>query len=441
MSLKLTYITACVGLVLICTSTFRAAEPTNAKPAPQWFQWRGPNRDGKSPDTGLLTNWPEGGPKQLWKLSGIGQGFSSVSFGGGLIYVTGRKEKGNPSKLPEAPHVYKRPGERYYIFAIDMKGKVKWVRDMTKAYLGYYKGTRGTVTYDNGLIYVETGTGEILCCDAQTGKTKWKLDIHKKFKGITPEGHTFGRSESVLIIGDLLIATPGGEDAFMVALDKKTGKTVWKSPKISAAAHTSPIYVVYKGVPVIINGAHVGLVCVHARTGKIQWVQKFAEGARGRVSTPCFVDGYVYWAVGYGKGGICMKMSVSGKKVKAKEAWRTEDMDCIVGGHIVQDGYIYGNNKNGYACIELKTGRTMWTTDGEKVGGKGSVCWADGMLYLYAEKDGKACLATCSPKGLEIKGTVSVAGTNQSWAHPVVFDGRLYLRYDDNLYCFDVKAK
>ena len=437
MSLKLTSLVACFGLLLVSVPVCLAAEQTNV----EWFQWRGPNRDGKSPDTGLLKSWPEGGPKQLWKFTGIGQGFSSVSFGGGLIYVTGRKEAGNPSKLPEAPHVYKRPGERYYIFAIDMKGKIKWVRDMTKAYLGYYKGTRGTVTYDNGYIYVETGVGEILCCDAQTGKTKWTRDIHKDFKGITPEGHTFGRSESLLIIGDLLIATPGGEDAFMVALDKKTGKTMWKSPKISATAHTSPIYIEYKGVPIIINGAHMGLVCIHAKTGKIQWVRKFAKGARGRVSTPSFVGDYVYWAVGYGKGGICMKMSASGQKVKAKEAWRSDDMDCIVGGHIIHDGYIYGNHKDGYACIELKSGKTMWKADGEKAGGKGSVCWADGMLYLYAQKDGKVSLATCSPKGLEIKGTFNVAGTNESWAHPVVFDGRMYLRYDDNLYCFDVKAK
>ena len=182
----------------------------------------------------------------------------------------------------------------------------------------------------------------------------------------------------------------------------------------------------------------MGLVCIHAKTGKIQWVKKFAEGARGRVSTPSCIGDYVYWAVGYGKGGICMKMSASGQKVKAKEAWRTDDMDCMVGGHIVHDGYIYGNHKAGYACIELKTGKTMWKSEDAE---KGSLCWADDMLYLYAEKDGKATLAPCSPKGLKIKGAFNVAGTNQSWAHPVVFGGRLYLRYDDNLYCYDVKAK
>jgi outer membrane protein assembly factor BamB len=442
MRLKLTSIAACIGLLLICTSTFRAAEPTDAKTTGQWFQWRGPNRDGKSPETGLLKSWPEGGPKRLWKVPLIGQGFSSVSVGGGLVYTTGRREAGYPTTLPAAKNVYKRPGNRYYVTAIDMNGKVKWVKDVAKCYRGYYPGTRSTPTYDNGNLYLETGSGEVICCDARTGTTKWSRDIHKDFKGITPEGHTFGRSESVLIVGDLAIVTPGGEDAFMVALDKKTGKTVWKSPKISAAAHTSPIYVVYQGVPIIINGANMGLVCIHAKTGKIQWTRKFAEGARGRVPTPGFVKGgYVYWAVGYGKGGICMKLSASGQKVKAKELWRSEDMDCMVGGFVIHKGYIYGNHQHGYACLELKSGKTMWKADSEELGGRGSLCWADNMLYLYSEKKGKASLATCSPKGMEMKGSVSVAGMDQSWAHPVVANGRLYLRYGDNLYCYDIKAK
>ena len=415
----------------------QAAESTGANAPGQWSQWRGPNRDGKSPDTGLLKTWPEGGPKLLWKVPLIGQGFSSVSIGGGLVFTTGRRPEGNPTTLPKVKDVYKLPGNRYYVTAVTLDGKVKWHRDMYKCYRGYYSGTRSTPTYDNGNLYLETGDGVVICCDAQTGKTIWTCDIHKKFKGITPKGHTFGRSESVLIVGDMAIVTPGGEDAFMVALDKKTGKTIWKSPKISAAAHNSPIYTVFKGVPLIINGANMGLVCVHAKTGKIQWTKKFPKkGARVRASTPSVVGNLVYCSVGDGVLGICMKMSASGQRVKAKEAWRTKDMAYIVGGHVVHEGYVYGCNKGGYSCIELKTGKTMWTSVNAK---KGSICWADGMLYLYAEKKGKASLATCSPKGLEIKGTVTVPGMSQSWAHPVVAGGRLYLRYNDNLFCFDVK--
>lgn len=408
----------------ICTA--RAADV-------QWPGWRGPNRDGKSPDKGLLKSWPTDGPKQLWKVTGIGQGFSNVSFGGGLIYTTGRKEAGNPTQVPAAKHIYARPGDRKYLTAIDMQGKVKWSKDITAAYMGFYKGTRATPTYDNGNLYLLTGTGEIGCYDATNGDAKWKRDF-KEFKAVVL-GHGFGVSESVLIVGDLAIVTPGG-DCFMVALNKNTGETVWQSGPYAGAQHSSAIHVVYQDVPMIINGSHKGLVCVHAKTGKILWTQEFAVKNTANVPTPAFENGYLFWAVGYGKGGICMKLSVSGQEVTATEAWRTEDMDCHHGGYVIVDGYIYGNHENKWACLELKTGAKKWV---EKAVGKGSLCWADGMLYLYNE-DGQAGLATCAPDGLEMKGTVKVTGEGPSWAHPVVVGGRLYLRYDDTLYCFDVSG-
>ncbi len=400
-----------------------------------WPGWRGANRDGKSADKGLLKSWPTGGPKQLWKVSGIGQGFSSVSFGGGLIYITGRKEVGNPSVLPEAEHVYKRPGKRLYITAIDMRGKVTWVRDVTEAYLGYYKGTRATITYDRGNLYLLTGTGELGCYDAKTGDSKWKRDF-KEFNAIVPEGHTFGVSESVLIVDDLAIISPGG-DCFMVAFDKTTGKTVWQSEPFGGAQHSSAIHVVYKSISMIINGSREGLIAVHAKTGKTLWTKPFAKEVLASVPTPAFSRGYLFWAVGYDGGGICMQLEVSGEEVTATEVWRSRHMNCIVGGYVIHDGHIYGNHGVGYSCLDLKTGEKKWFDRGV---GKGSLCWADDMLYLYNEKDGTAGLATCSPAGLEMKGTFRIKGENQSWAHPVVAGGRLYLRYDDNLYCFDVKA-
>ncbi|MHC4496534.1 MAG: hypothetical protein ACYSYM_12015, partial [Planctomycetota bacterium] len=153
---------------------------------------------------------------------------------------------------------------------------------------------------------------------------------------------------------------------------------------------------------------------------------------------PVYSDGHVFWANGYGKGGICLKLSSAGSKVSAEEAWTTKDMVCHHGGYIVHEGHIYGNHSGGWSCLNLKTGEVKWT---EKAVGKGSLCFADGMLYLFGERGGKAALATCSPEGLVVKGNVTVEGSGPSWAHPVVIGGRLYLRYADNLYCFDVKAK
>ncbi len=400
-------------------------------PRAGWPQWRGPNRDGKSSDKRLLKSWPAGGPKRIWKVTGIGQGFSNVSIGGGLIYTTGRKQVGNPTTLPAAKHVYERPGKRLYLFAIDMKGKYKWVRDLTASYMGYYKGARATPTYDYGHVYLVTGTGRIGCYDAKTGETKWTRDM-KEFR---PNKIKWGFTESPLIVGDLMVISPGG-DCFMAALNKETGKTVWKSEGFGGAQYGSPIHVVYQDVPMIVNGSHKGLMAVHAETGKTLWTQEFGADALACVPTVAFSNGHVFWAIGYGKGAICMKMSVSGDKVTATEAWRSNDMDNTVGGYVIHDGHVYGNHKNGYTCLDLKTGAKKWFDKGV---GKGSICWADGMLYLYSETDGTVRLATCSPEGLELKGTVSVGGSQQSWAHPVVAGGRLYLRYDDSLYCFDVR--
>jgi len=433
MSLKSTSLAACLGLVLVFVFACEAADPAGAKAPAGWPQWRGPNRDGKSPDTGLLKSWPTDGPKQMWKVTGIGQGFSNVSIGGGLIYTTGRKEAGDPAQVPAAKSVFSRTGKRLYLTAIDMQGKVKWSKDVTEAYVRSYKGTRSTPTYDNGNLYLETGKGVVGCYDAKTGQTKWTRNM-KEFGG---KAGGWGYAESVLIVGDLAVVSPGGK-SFMVALNKATGKTVWQSGEFGGAQYSSPIYVVHQGVPMIINGSHKGLICVHAKTGKILWTQEFAVRNVASVPTPAFSDGYVFWAAGYGKGGICLKLSVSGQKVTATEAWRTKDMNCHHGGFVILDGYIYGNNGGGWTCLDLKSGQKKWFADGV---GKGSITYADGMLYLFGEKGGKAGLAAVSPKEFKLAGTFSVLGKGPSWAHPVVVGGRLYLRYDDNLYCFNVKAQ
>ncbi len=409
------------------------AEPT-ASAADGWPQWHGPNRDGKSPDTGLLKSWPPGGPKLIWKVTRMGQGFSTVSIGGGLIYTTGRKVATNPVEVPDED-VSERPGRRLFMMAIDMKGKIKWDRDITPAFTGkhVFMGSRATPTYDNGNLYLLSGLGVLGCYDAKTGDRKWKRNM-KEFGATKPR---WAYAESVLVLGDLVFASPGGK-CFMVALNKTTGKTVWKSGPYGGAQYSSPIHVVYKGIPMIINGAHKGLIGVHAKTGKILWTQEFASGNMANAPTPVFSDGYVFWSVGYGKGGICVKLSVSGQKVTAKEAWRTQDIRTQYGGYVILDGYIYGNNMYKWSCLELKTGKLMWKAEGVR---KGAISYADGMLYLYGIHKGQVALAAASTKGLKLVGNFNVAGKGPARAHPVILDGRLYIRYDDNLYCFDVKAK
>ena len=405
-------------------------------PTLPWPQWWGPNRDAKSLDKGLLKSWPAEGPKLIWKVTGMGQGWSTVSFGGGLIYTTGRKQASNPAEVPETRTVDARPGKRLFMIALDMQGKVKWDRDITAAFTGHhvYQGSRATPTYDNGNLYLVAGTGVLGCYDARTGDTRWQRDVKKDFNSGKMR---WGFAESVLILGDLLIVTPGG-DCFMAALEKKTGKTVWKSGPFGVAHYSSPIHVVYKGVPMIINGAGGGIVGVHAETGKILWSNDFASGNMANVPTPVFSDGYVFWAVGYGKGGICLKLSVSGEKVTATEVWRTQDIRTQYGGYVILDGYIYGNNMYEWSCVELKTGKIIWGAEGVR---KGAIAYADGRLYLYGIDKGQVALAAASPKGLKLVGNFNVAGKGPSRAHPVIVGGRLYLRFDENLYCFNVKAQ
>lgn len=401
----------------VCYSAERAELPIKAAAgtAAGWPGWRGAGRDGKSSDKGLLKSWPDGGPKRLWHVTGIGTGFASVSIGGGVIYTAGHKD------------------QFLHITALDMQGKVKWAKGLTPATGKGPKGSRATPTYDEGKLYVEAGTGVVGCYDAKTGRAIWTRNFHE-FDARVP-GWAF--AESVLIVGNMAVVCPGGK-SFMVALNKTTGKTIWESGANGSAHYSSPIYVVHAGVPMFINGGRRGLIGVHAKTGEVLWTQDFATGNTANCPTPVYWDGYVFWSVGYGKGGICVKLSAAGKRITATEAWRTREMVCHHGGFVVLDGFIYGNHGSGWTCLDIKTGRKQWY---EKGVGKGSLCYADGMLYLFGERRGRAGLAAFSQKGMKLAGTFSVAGKGPSWAHPVVTGGRLYLRYDDNLYCYDVRAK
>ena len=424
MKLETMYRVVTVSLILgfLVSPVALAAEAKKAATPTGWAQWRGPNRDGKSLDTGLLKVWPEGGPKQLWKVTGLGSGWSTVSMANGLIYTTGMFED------PPGD----RKTARLVMTAVTSEGKVAWTKELGKAYTGSYRGARATPTIDGDNLYIQTGKGLLGCYDAKTGKTKWTRDC-KEFGG-KPGG--WGYTESILIVGDNVILTPGGKSCFMVALNKNTGKTVWKSPAFDYPHYSSPIYVVYEDVPMIITGARMGLIAFDPKTGKKIWSHEFAAKNTANCPDPAFADGYVFWSVGYGKGCVCVKLTVADKKVTATEAWKSKDMVNHHGGYVILDGYIYGNHNKGWSCLDLKTGAVKWNDKGV---GKGSLCYADGMLYLLGEKKGKVGLVEATPKEFKMGKTFNVEGKGPSWAHPVVNGGKLYLRFGDNLYCFDVK--
>lgn len=381
---------------------------------PDWPGWLGPNRDGKSLDTGLLKQWPKEGPKLLWKVDGLGSGYSSPAVTGGKIYISGDKDG------------------QLTIFALDMDGKQLWTKEFGRS-RGGPDGARSSPIIDGGNLYLLNGNGPIACFDAATGEQKWSRDA-KEFGG-KPGG--WGYAESVLVENNMVVFKPGGKNC-IVALDKTNGQTIWKSSGFDAGPeYGSCLFVAFEGQPIILTGSSRGLVAVDATDGKMLWSNNFAAHNTANCPTPAYQDGYVFWANGYGKGGICMKLKMEDGKVAADVAWKTRDMDCQHGGYIIDKGFIYGNNGGGWACLDLKTGKKQWS---EQAVGKGSLCFADGMLYLFSEHKGTAGLAACSTEGLQLEGEFNVEGSGPSWAHPVVAGGRLYLRYDENLYCFDVKA-
>jgi outer membrane protein assembly factor BamB len=405
----------CLVVMVVFSLGILVSPISAADDADEWPWWRGSNRDAKSPDTGLLKEWPAEGPTLLWQVNGIGSGYSTVSVSGGLIYTTGDV------------------GDKLMLFAFDMNGKPRWKTQVDKAWTKSRPGSRSTPTVDSGKIYILSGNGVFACLDAKTGKQNWSKDL-RSFGG-QPGG--WGYAESVLIYNDLAIVKPGGDNCIM-AFNKITGQTVWQSKGFKAGPeYGSCVPITHDQVTMIATGTRAGVVGVSAKTGDLLWKNSWSTNNTANCPDPVYADGFVFWANGYGKGGICLKLSTSDGKVSAQEAWTTKDMVCHHGGYIVHEGHLYGNHNGGWSCLELKTGQKKWH---EKAVGKGSLCFADGMLYLFGERGGKAALATCSPEGMEIKGKVTVEGTGTSWAHPVVIGGRLYLRYADNLYCFDVKA-
>ncbi len=381
-----------------------------------WPGFLGPQRDGLSPDTGLLKAWPDSGPPLLWEVNDLGGGWSSVAVANGCLYTTGNA------------------GEMQMLICLDLNGREKWrVAQGPKCRHQKYDGARSTPTVEGDRIYVTGGNGLVTCHRTDDGRLIWQRDMMSEMGG-SVGGWLY--SESVLILDGLAIVTPGGNNA-VVALNKMTGRDVWKSDVAAKAGYSSCIAVTEGSSTIIVNGSQSGLLVIDAKTGRGIYRHEFAVNNTANVPTPAYVGGFLFWAVGYGKGGVCLKVNQSGGRWSFEEIWTTRDLNCHPGNYVVADGFVYGKGRRGLSCIDLKTGQTRWQ---ERVGA-GQVCWADGMLYAFADSDGRVTLVAPGPESASAVGTFKVAGQGISWAHPVVIGGRLYIRYDTNLYCYNVRAR
>jgi outer membrane protein assembly factor BamB len=389
--------------------------------AADWAQWRGPQRDGKSTEKGLLKSWPAEGPKFLWSVDGLGMGFSTAVVADGLVYTTGLIDTEG------------------MVFAFDLQGGQKWKKSYGPGWAGSHPGARTTPTVDSESLYVISGVGTVVSFDSKTGRKRWSVDTLKRFGGLNVN---WGISESVLTDGDKVICTPGGEDATVVALDKRSGETVWTSKGLSdKSGYCSAILVERGGKRLIVTITGRSIVGIEAETGTVLWehTNKLHKGEPRKVNpnSAVYHDGCIFVTSRF-VGGTQLKLSADGGSVT--KVWDNESLDVHHGGVVVVDGYVYGANtkRNGWMCLDWGTGKVMYE---QAWLGKGSVTYADGMLYCYEEKAGTVALVKASPKGFDIVSSfVVTGGTDEHWAHPVVCDGRLYVRHGDTLMVYDVKG-
>jgi len=386
--------------------------------AVDWPQFRGPTRDGLSPETGLLKKWPAGGPKELWSVDGLGVGYSSVAVVDGTIYTTGMI------------------GKEGVLFAFDLKGnpKYKVVYGPAWSKSGNWPGTRTTPTLDGDRLYLMSGQGRIACHEAKTGRQIWYRDTLTEFKG---DNIRWGVSESVLIEGEKVICTPGGKDASVVALNKIDGRTIWTTKGLSeVSAYCSPLAVDRGPNRIILTIVQQSIVGVDMNNGKVYWRVPHKVSYDISAVTPAYENGLMYVTNGYGKGGHMFELSADGTSVEKK--WSEKSLDVHHGGVVLVDGNIHGaSNKGNWICLDLATGKVKFS---DKLVGKGSVIYVDGMLYGYGEKAGDVGLIKINPNGYEMVSSFKITkGSGKHWAHPAISDGRLYMRHGEVLMCYDIR--
>lgn len=396
-----------------------------------WPQWQGPDRTAVSKETGLLKEWPKGGPPLVWKAKGLGGGYSGPSVAGGRVFGMSTR------------------GQDEVVWALSEEdGREIWATRIGPAYRQRApqgkEGPACTPTVDGGLLYVIGLGGELACLEAADGKIVWHKSLTADFGGEPPR---WSYRESPLVDGNKVICTPGGRKATLAALDKKTGETIWTSqvPGAPAAAYASAIVINCAGQRQYVQFTQKGLVAVGAADGKFLWRYNAPANRMGiNCSTPVYHDAMIFASSAYGTGGGLVKLSEGEQGgVKAEEVYFTKNMQSHHGGMVLLDGYLYGatgGNEGGrLCCLEFASGKVMWE---DRNVPKGSVAFADGRLY-YRTEAGDMILVEPSPKEPLLRGRFPQPTRSKAsaWPHPVVANGKLYLRDQDVLLCYGVKAK
>lgn len=394
--------------------------------AADWAQWRGPDRDGICRETGLLSEWPEAGPKLLWKTDNLGGGYTTPSFAHGLIHGMGYV------------------GDDEMVWALDeASGQPRWQTRLGAAFkdMGFSEGPRCTPTVAGDQAFVLNAAGVLAALNARTGEVLWQRDLKKDFGGKMMSD--WGYSESPLLDGDQVVCTPGGAKGSVAAFAKDTGELLWQSAAITDdAAYSSLRIAEFGGVRQYVQISNQSVYGVAARDGKLLW-RADRSGKTAVIPTPIISGNLVFVTSGYGVGCNLFEVKAAGGAFSAEELYANKTMVNHHGGVVLLEGRLYGFSEGkGWVCQDLKTGDMLWN-EKEKLG-KGAILYAHGHLYLrYEGSKGTVALIEASPKGYVEKGRFDQPdrSNKNSWPHPVIHDGRLYLRDQGILLCYDVKAK
>lgn len=406
---------ACVAVALFVINL------TNESSADDWLQWRGPNRADRSAEKDLLQEWPADGPKKKWQFDKAGLGYAGFSIKGDNLYTMGLEV-----------------GESFALCLNAETGNKIWRQKIGGEYNnGWGDGPRSTPTIDDDHVYFLNSKGDLNCLTTKDGKIVWAKQLIK-MGGKVPK---WGYAESPLVDEKHVYCTPGGKDGAVVALDKKSGELVWQSENVTDGAHYSSIISAkINGEQQLIQLFPKRLVGLSAKTGKLLWESEW-YGRVAVIPTPIYKDGIVYITSGYGTGSGAYKI---GPDNKVEEVFYNKVVKNHHGGTILVDGNIYGHSdKVGFVCQEFKTGEKVWAT--KKIT-KGCVAYADGRFYYVQEKDGTVMLLETSKEGVEVKGkfvmepqTERRKSKGRIWVHPVISDGKMYLRDQEYIFCYDIK--
>ncbi len=397
----------------------RSPEPSTNRPA-GWPEFHGPQRRNLSPETGTRARWPEEGPPLAWKYTGCGIGYANVSIADGMIFTSGNVD------------------DREIVLALDLAGRPLWRSPSGPAWRRATPGSRSTPTYADGAVYLLNPNGRVAAFEARTGREIWNVDLVERFAA---RGGVWGMTENLIVEDGKVYCMPGGAKGRVVALDQRTGATIWANTEIEhTAAYCSPTVITHRGVRQWISMTQRSVVSVDVDTGELLWSVPFAPRAPQNALTPIYHEGHVFVASGHSTGGSLLKIADDSRDVTV--VWHRRDLDNCHSGSILLNGKLFGaacrNGGKQFYCVDFLSGEDLQI---DRTLGKVALTYADGMIYSLGYR-GAVSLLEVRPRGFEIVSRFELPPmpANTYLAHPVVFGGRLYIRCHDDLYAFDIRA-